>query len=1202
MGEGHRVRKNSFFHNPLLSGFGLFVALPFDCLCYDCSCPELPLSQAAMDPFAAFSLACGIIQVLDFSTKVAKRCQELCRDGVSSDYKEIEEMAQHLTNLRKDLDLTEIDGENELQDLGSKCAGTAQELVTELQKMKINGPHRKRQVARKTLKTMIKGSPIDLIQKRLNYCQSQLDSRILVDLRFVHYRYILISFKRACILHSRFYFLSVKSLCLTCIVLGWHKAAEINPKITNFVFHRKRYHLTSLQNNKKFQDLDSKVQAIIMKLTQSPQSFDELKSLTQHESQSVKGHVTDKIQQNRDEQAYEQCRREVLKSLWFPEIYRRQETVGEAHRKTFEWIFEPDGLEDSARRWHSFVQWLEQGDGIYWINGKPGSGKSTLINYICQDSRVSELLRVWSGPKEVFILKFFFWNAGVLLERSSEGLLRSLLYQIFRRFSALEPSILGEEFALDSSVNNQQNYGPTAAWTERRLRPLLNKATLQTQRTCRICIFIDGLDESSDDADSLIAVIENMVSADTKICVSSRPDQSYSDAFDSASKLRLQDLTELDIKTYLYDKLQPALQENSAGEDDVSQFLTGIIDKAQGIFLWVRLVAKTLISGLRNHDSLDQLRMRVESTPSDIEAMYAKMLTNINLAHRTEAALLFRMALNQLTESLLNVTFVLCNEIRHVSVASGQSALHFSRQTRERIPTVAGGLLEVHLEDEDSVKDPWVGEKYRRQGSCVKLPFHCARSSETADLSLHERHAHVDFIHRTAIDFLRHGKKGQLFINEHTTSCFSIKYTYVRGLLAKLSSLGFPEKPDNLNPKFYEVHEFPSSLLAEDLFDRFLDTIASLCFINIVRLISEEEGMTAKAQSSLCDDVNITFMNVYQRYQVVLMLSHWDSRSHSIGDFAHPRSPVAQYSETSSRSSSPDMFYQARSEPTLSANELFDFLGLAACWGLYDYVQEQLDVQSDHLEKGYIDYLLCCSLVTLPRSFRGEWKTGAKKLMDELLSRGGNPNVVVEDPSTTIWGLFLRTVSQLSGSHCQGAYATTAKAFLEAGADVHLSFERPASLRRRDYLRAPASSNLGEKVQLDIYLEDSALSIVHTLLERAAEWTTVQEILLAKGGYESRRCTDVDVSPHWISTSQQKALISALNTPLEGDTSQCYTNAEWQSRLDNNFAKCMATFGDPDRQKSSSEDVPSDPDAEDEFFDSLDTQDVEDPKDNHLVA
>jgi ABC-type molybdenum transport system ATPase subunit/photorepair protein PhrA len=60
----------------------------------------------------------------------------------------------------------------------------------------------------------------------------------------------------------------------------------------------------------------------------------------------------------------------------------------------------------------SFVDWLEKGDGIYWINGKGGSGKSTLVNYVTTDSRTTASLNVWTHRSQVPTRHIFLecWN------------------------------------------------------------------------------------------------------------------------------------------------------------------------------------------------------------------------------------------------------------------------------------------------------------------------------------------------------------------------------------------------------------------------------------------------------------------------------------------------------------------------------------------------------------------------------------------------------------------------------------------------------------------------------------------------------------------------------------------------------------------------------------------------------------------------
>ena len=72
----------------------------------------------------------------------------------------------------------------------------------------------------------------------------------------------------------------------------------------------------------------------------------------------------------------------ILRSLHFKTIKTRQVNVKEAHPKTFEWIFkDPD---DPLKPRTNFRQWMssESKNGIYWISGKAGSGKSTLMKFL----------------------------------------------------------------------------------------------------------------------------------------------------------------------------------------------------------------------------------------------------------------------------------------------------------------------------------------------------------------------------------------------------------------------------------------------------------------------------------------------------------------------------------------------------------------------------------------------------------------------------------------------------------------------------------------------------------------------------------------------------------------------------------------------------------------------------------------------------
>jgi predicted ATPase len=67
----------------------------------------------------------------------------------------------------------------------------------------------------------------------------------------------------------------------------------------------------------------------------------------------------------------------ILQGLLFPSITARYSQVAKTHAKNFEWIFKRPQEDDQS--WSSFEEWLPCGKGIYWINGKVGPGKSTLM-------------------------------------------------------------------------------------------------------------------------------------------------------------------------------------------------------------------------------------------------------------------------------------------------------------------------------------------------------------------------------------------------------------------------------------------------------------------------------------------------------------------------------------------------------------------------------------------------------------------------------------------------------------------------------------------------------------------------------------------------------------------------------------------------------------------------------------------------------
>jgi hypothetical protein len=331
----------------------------------------------------------------------------------------------------------------------------------------------------------------------------------------------------------------------------------------------------------------------------------------------------------------------ILQHLGFPSRYDRYENVAEAHAKTFNWIFEESTSKE--RSWSSFTEWLKGDDSIYWIYGKAGSGKSTLMKYICEDSRTPKLLAQWGGTdKYVLMVAYFFWVSGTPDQSSQIGLLRSLLYDILSQQRNLIPVVFPDQWT-SIDPRNPETY-PRRSWTFHYTKRALK--ALFSLEVGKIALFIDGLDEYSGDHTDITQLFESIQSPEVKLCLSSRPLVDFQDAFHNCAKLKLQDLTFNDVKIYVNDKLaeNKLMKDLSISEPIQAPHLAHeIVSRAEGVFLWVMLVVRSLLSGLRNKDRISDLQRRLELIPTEISALYHYMLTHIQPFYLEEGSRLFQI-------------------------------------------------------------------------------------------------------------------------------------------------------------------------------------------------------------------------------------------------------------------------------------------------------------------------------------------------------------------------------------------------------------------------------------------------------------------------------------------------------------------------------------------------------------------------------
>ncbi|KAL3479381.1 hypothetical protein BJX99DRAFT_255639 [Aspergillus californicus] len=256
----------------------------------------------------------------------------------------------------------------------------------------------------------------------------------------------------------------------------------------------------------------------------------------------------------------EDSQKRILNLLSSSDMNERYNIIERAHLQTFEWIFLDQSSEgfkvlDSSLQSAaiSFTKWLSSGTGIFHISGKLGSGKSTLMKFLCSHARSRDELQTWAGNPKLVICNFFFWKPGTTLQKSIDGLLRSILYQTLTLCPELISTVFPEIWNIVQSETLRSEELIDIRHEEvREAFNYLLKCRALYSRHC-FCYFIDGLDEYQEtlqeDHRTITQFLKNWTATapqGIKICVSSREYNVFLNAFTIEKRLRLQDLTRTD--------------------------------------------------------------------------------------------------------------------------------------------------------------------------------------------------------------------------------------------------------------------------------------------------------------------------------------------------------------------------------------------------------------------------------------------------------------------------------------------------------------------------------------------------------------------------------------------------------------------------------------------------------------------------------
>ncbi|KAK4209712.1 hypothetical protein QBC37DRAFT_449794, partial [Rhypophila decipiens] len=437
-------------------------------------------------------------------------------------------------------------------------------------------------------------------------------------------------------------------------------------------------------------------------------------------------------------------RKKILDSLAFDDMIARREGIAEAFPDTFYWLFDPEEVSEmNSEASQSFTHWLElETDKAFWITGKPASGKSTLMKFISTHASLSRHLRQWAHEGDLLIAYFYFWGPGTAMQKSLPGLFRSLLHQLLSQRPDLCDSIALRRQALFSIAGTDAQ---SPAWSLEELRECLLRLASQIRGNGRLALFIDGLDEFDGRHTELVLFLKRLQQEyGVKICASSRPWVVFSDAFKQNPTLRMENLTKPDIDNYIAGRFAQsiAMQELQAlNPRSVLGLMEAIADRADGVFLWVAIVVEQIFTKASETPDLDEIWTIYNSLPADLEALYTKIHESLSPAMKETSSKLYRMVLAwklHIDDTIEPVHVWLA-----INCKDPTQAVQFPPDTdHEVILPLITRLLAGHTKG--------LLEIYSGQASTSQTSTSFISSSKV-----------VDFIHRTAFDWLRLPEQAQ---------------------------------------------------------------------------------------------------------------------------------------------------------------------------------------------------------------------------------------------------------------------------------------------------------------------------------------------------------------------------------------------------------------------------------------------------------
>ncbi|RYP03939.1 hypothetical protein DL764_004773 [Monosporascus ibericus] len=730
----------------------------------------------------AVGLASGILTFLDVSYKILKGTYEIhsAISGATLENTHASIVARDLEEVADGLkgDPTKIK-DPKLIEISTKCHSLSQDLLKLLGKLQAKDGSR-RQSFKAAWAVMRKQSDVKKIEERLDHYRSEIGLRLL--------------------------FL----ICTGDSVLKQQleQIRQMGVKVSN-------------QNTRALEDLQNRLDSTLRKLQaharettardkgiardvhhiaiQSNESLKRIDDVHQEpdtvqptQKQDGYGDLIenlDKLKALMEKMPYEN---RILRRLSFESILRREEAITDPVANTYAWMLraptstltnasairlpgltvagtpasEQDLRMEASAKFRSFLR--EDGQ-TFFISGRAGCGKSTLMKFLGHDSAVREDLGTWADGFKLVVVGMYFWGSDDLLQKSLKGFYMSILYHTLKQcpelINVIFPRSDGESLSSDAAeVQISELESAFSRLTE-----------LRNSETHRFCYFVDGLDEYDGDALEHRKLAEKLMawanSRAVKVVCSARPHTVFLDLFNRASlNISFHQLTRSDIRDFAKSQFEtylgaPELREAKETCLDITE---DIVSRADGVFLWASLVVRSLINGALEHENGECLRKRLQDCPDNLNSLFCNMLDKIDSSpwnRQCSNTVLYLATHNPFDRPLNALIYSWLPEVDWFRGESGTRKFPFSSKQR---PLSEKEILQRH----DYVRSLL----HRSTHGLLEM----VEVSETIPFFKYR----VDFFHRSVRDYLREALESRAMDNPFSSAPQKIE-AYSRLLAAE---------------------------------------------------------------------------------------------------------------------------------------------------------------------------------------------------------------------------------------------------------------------------------------------------------------------------------------------------------------------------------------------------------------------------------